>query len=91
MSYALGLRMQVWQRLPPAADVKRLAQDDLAKLLANVGKKGDAAGMYGYSGPTKTAYSHSRTQYAVQGLAAAEAMGLEVPSAVWKQHRGGVG
>ena len=82
--YALGLRMQVWQRLPPAPDVKRQAQDDVAKLLANIGKKGEAAGMYGYFGPTRTSYSHSRSQYAVQGAASAEVMGLEVPSAFWK-------
>ena len=82
--YALGLRMQVWQRLPRAADVKRAAQDDLDKLLADVGRRGEAQGMYGYFGPTKTAYSHSRTQYAVQGAAAAEEMGLEVPSAWWR-------
>ena len=82
--YALGLRMQVWQRLPPAPDVKAAARADLAKILANVGTKGDAAGMFTYYGPTKTAYSHSRTQYAIQGAAAARAMGLEVPDTFWK-------
>jgi hypothetical protein len=82
--YALGLRMQVWQRLPPAADVKAAAIADLDKLLANIGKKGDAEGMYGYYGPTRTSYSHSRSQYAVQGAAAGRAMGLEVPIAFWK-------
>ena len=81
--YALGLRMQVWQRLAPAADVRRLAEADLGKLLADVGTKGDAAGMYSYFGPTKTAYSHSRSQYAAQGVAAAGAMGLDVPPAFW--------
>ena len=82
--YALGLRMQVWQRLPPAPDVRAAARADLAKILANVGTKGDAAGMFTYYGPTKTAYSHSRTQYAIQGAAAARAMGLEVPETFWK-------
>ena len=82
--YALGVRLQVWQRLPPAPDVTAAARADLAKLLANIGKRGDAAGMYGYYGPTKSSYSHSRTQYAVQGVAAARAMGLDVPDAFWK-------
>ena len=59
--YALGLRLLVWQRLPPSADVKRAAKDDLAKLLADVGTRGEAAGMYGYYGPTRSSYSHSRT------------------------------
>ncbi len=82
--YALGLRMQVWQRLPPAADVRAAAKTDLAKILAAIGKKGDAAGMFGYYGLTKSAYSHSRTQYAIQGAAAARVMGLEVPDAFWR-------
>jgi hypothetical protein len=83
--YALGLRMQVWLLLPPTADVRRLAQADLAKLLAMTRSEGSARGMHDYTALGRL-YSHSRTQYAVLGIWAAEQMGLEVPLKYWMEN-----
>ena len=81
--YALGLRMQVWERLPASAAVHQAAVKDAYKLLHGIGMKGDDAGMYGYSVGDKS-YSHSRSQYAVLGMNSAERLGIEVPSTYWK-------
>ncbi len=81
--YALGMRMQVWERLPASPQVMRAAREDATKLLHGVGHDGEYAGMYGYT-ITSRAYSHSRAQYAVLGMSAAEQMGIEVPGDYWK-------
>ncbi len=81
--YALGMRMQVWMRLPASAEVRAAALKDSNKLFKGMGTKGDAKGMYGYL-VNDGGYSHSRSQYGVLGMAAARQMGIEVPDAYWK-------
>jgi hypothetical protein len=84
--YALGLRMQVWLLLPPSQETRKLAQADLAKLLAMTRSQGSARGMHDYTALGGGLYSHSRTQYAVLGIWAAEQMGLEVPLRYWTEN-----
>lgn len=81
--YALGLRMQVWERLPSDPQVQRAAKNDSNKLLHGAEREGEYAGMYGYAIGLK-AYSHSRAQYAVLGMSSAQRMGVEVPADYWK-------
>src|SRR6202042_921364 len=58
---------------------------DSNKLLKGIGVKGEAKGMYSYHvGEGEYAYSHSRSQYGVLGMAAARQMGIDVPDAYWK-------
>ena len=58
---------------------------DAKKLLAMVKTQDSARGMYDYV-PTglKGAYSHSRSQYGVLGLWAADQMRIEIPAAYWQ-------
>jgi hypothetical protein len=80
--YALGLRMQVWARLPASKEVHQAAMIDAMKLVNGIGRKGAAAGMWGYVA-VGGGYSHSRSQYGVLGVAAARQMGIEIPDALW--------
>jgi hypothetical protein len=83
--YALGMRMQVWLRLPASPEVRRCAIKDSNKLLTGIGVRGEAKGMYSYHiGAGEYAYSHSRSQYGVLGMAAAAQMGINVPDSYWK-------
>jgi hypothetical protein len=83
--YALGLRMQVWLLLPPTPEIKKIAQADVAKLIAMTRSEGSARGMSDYTALGHL-YSHSRTQYQVLGLWAGEQMGLEVPLRYWSEN-----
>lgn len=83
--YALGLRMQVWLHLPATPDVLAAAKRDADILLKSMKTEGSAKGMYDYvPRPGTKAYSHSRAQYGVLGVWAAEQMGIEVPTRYWE-------
>jgi hypothetical protein len=87
--YALGLRCLVWSLLPDAPDVRNRLKSDARKLLTMVKEKEGGAGtrgMYDYvDTPKSQEYSHSRSQYAVLGVWAAQQTGVvEVPTSFWK-------
>lgn len=82
-TYALGLRCQVWLMLPQTPEVKQRMAKDVGILLKSMRREGDAAGMYDYVLDTGKAYSHSRAQYAVLGVWAAEKSGQRIPEQYW--------
>jgi hypothetical protein len=86
--YALGNRCQVWLLLPNSPEVHQAMLRDARVLATSFKRVGNARGMYDYT-PSAAAtasksYSHSRSQYAVLGMWAAEQSGIEVPDAYWK-------
>lgn len=86
--YALGLRMQVWLELPRTPDVLAAAKRDADLLLKSLKTQpGSSMGMYDYvfdpTGKSKS-YSHSRSQYGVLGVWAAEQLGIEVSTRYWE-------
>jgi hypothetical protein len=83
--YALGLRCQIWLMLPPTQEVKAAMNRDANILVRGLKRgAGQASGFYDYNaGGSGTAYSHSRAQYGVLGVWAAEQMGLQVPREYW--------
>ena len=84
-TYALGIRCLVWSRLPQSADVKALMKQDAAALRAMMKTQGIAKGFYDYDARgSATAYSLSRSQYAVLGMWAAAQAGVEVPLDYWR-------
>lgn len=85
--YALGLRMQVWLELPRTPDVMQAAKRDADMLLRSLKTEGSSLGMYDYVYQPNTkskSYSHSRSQYGVLGVWAAEQIGVEIPSRYWE-------
>ncbi|HEY7120004.1 MAG TPA: DUF4159 domain-containing protein [Tepidisphaeraceae bacterium] len=87
-TYALAMRMQVWLLLPPTKDVKALANADKVRLLTMTQSRGNARGMHDYTA-LGSSYSHSRSQYAVLAMWAADQMGLEVPNRYWAEAEAG--
>src|SRR5437867_5118830 len=84
-TYALGVRCLVWARLPQTPEVKALIRQDAVALRAMMKTQGIARGFYDYdSRGSATAYSLSRSQYAVLGMWAAAQGGVEVPSDYWR-------
>lgn len=83
-TYALACRMQVWLLLPQNREIQNLAKRDAELLLAATKGQGNAAAMHDYTNSPGNDYSHSRTQYAVLAMWAAEQMGLEVPQKYWE-------
>ncbi|MEA2734139.1 MAG: hypothetical protein QOE14_590, partial [Humisphaera sp.] len=83
--YALGIRCQIWLLLPPTAEVRGAMNRDANVLIRGVKRgAGDASGFYDYiSGGGGTTYSHSRAQYGVLGVWAADQMGMQVPREYW--------
>jgi hypothetical protein len=85
--YALGLRCQVWLHLPQTPDVQAAMRRDAEVLINSVKTEGNARGMYDYvpaRGNGRT-YSHSRAQYGVLGVWAAERSGaVKVPDGYWQ-------
>jgi hypothetical protein len=81
--YALGMRAQVWQFLPPGVEVRTLAKRDFMKLMEIMKKDPRDRGLYGYS-TTDKSYSMSRSQYGVLGTWAVAQLGVEVPQTYWK-------
>ena len=85
-TYALGARCQVWALLPQTPEVKSLMKRDAAALQTMMKTSGNAKGFYDYDakgGPNT--YSLSRSQYAVLGMWAAAASGVEVPTEYWRK------
>jgi hypothetical protein len=84
-TYALGIRCLVWARLPQTPEVKALMKQDAAALRALMKTQGPAKGFYDYDARgSATAYSLSRSQYAVLGMWAAAQNGVEVPTDYWR-------
>jgi hypothetical protein len=84
-TYALGIRCLVWARLPQTPEVKALMRQDAATLRALMKTQGPAKGFYDYDARgSATAYSLSRSQYAVLGMWAAAQNGVEVPADYWR-------
>ena len=83
--YALGLRCQIWLMLAPTPEVRAAMNRDANILVRGIRRgAGEASGFYDYNaGGSGTEYSHSRAQYAVLGVWAAEQMGLTVPREYW--------
>jgi len=83
--YALGLRCQIWLMLPPTQEVRLAMNRDANTLVRGVKRNaGEANGFYDYTaGGGGATYSHSRSQYGVLGVWAAEQMGLNVPREYW--------
>ena len=81
--YALGVRCQVWLKLPQSPDVKAAMAKDAKILRDSIITEGRGKGFYGYN-PGSKYYSHSRAQYAVLGMWAAAQAGVEVSDAYWK-------
>jgi len=83
-TYALGVRNQVWLMLPQTPDVRQAMRQDATVLLRTARTQGNGQGMYDYVLDKGKAYSHSRAQYAVLGVWAAEQSGMEVPDQFWQ-------
>jgi hypothetical protein len=82
--YALGLKMQAWMFMPQTPEIRNIVRDDARKLLTGLQQQGDARGFYDYSATNpRGRYSHSRSQYGVLGVWAAQQMGLEIPTGYW--------
>ena len=80
--YALGMRMQIWSMIPLTPEIRAVASKDAKVLVQSMIRQGEGRGFYNYN-PGGRAYSHSRAQYAVLGLWAAEQMGIDVPIDYW--------
>ena len=83
-TYALGIRAQVLQMLPPTPQTRTVMKRDLQKLLGMMKTQGKARGFYDYV-PQGKSYSLSRAQYGVLGVWAAALAGEEVPSRYWSE------
>jgi hypothetical protein len=86
--YALGLRSQVWQYLPPDPSLHALIERDGRLLLNGVKTYPGGAGMYGYLADANQTdadhpFDHSVSQYGVLGMWSLQEMGLEVPDKYW--------
>jgi len=84
--YALGLRCQVWMLMPQTPAIRTALMKDVNILKTGMKTEGLSRGMYDYV-PGKAggkSYSHSRSQYAVQGFWAAQTAGAELPDSLWK-------
>src|SRR3954466_11617383 len=86
-TYAVSLRAQVWQYLPPTKAVRDAAQRDAGMLLSGRKAKGDAQGMWAYfvSDGAHPRYDHSTSQMALLGVWACNEAGREVPVFFWKE------
>jgi Domain of unknown function (DUF4159) len=85
--YAISLRAQVWNCLPPSASLHAAIQRDGKLLLNAMRTQGEGAGMYGYLADAPPdpnhLYDHSVSLYAVLGMWALQEAGLEVPDQYW--------
>jgi hypothetical protein len=87
-TYASSLRAQVWLLLPRSDETRNLMRRDLHILLAAVKDFRTSKGMYDYRlyTPSRSEeYSHSRSQYGVLGVWAAEQFGgIEIKLDYWQ-------
>ncbi|MCC7349234.1 MAG: DUF4159 domain-containing protein [Phycisphaerales bacterium] len=82
--YALGLRAQVWNLLPPNPDIRQAAFGDGRLIFASTKKKDGSRGFYDYLPNPGSRYDHSASQYGVLGMWAAAQAGYEVPLEYWR-------
>ena len=85
-NYALGVRAQVWNQLPPEPWLRKVEQADLDRLVSGMHTRpGESAGFYGYLTASKPdEYDHSVSQFGVLGTWALEQAGCEVPGNYWR-------
>jgi hypothetical protein len=86
-TYALGVRLQVWNSMPAALRKQTLefAKRDRDQLLLKNKRTDDRTRPFFRYLPDETDSDHSASQFAVLGLWAAEQCGAEVPTAFWKE------
>jgi hypothetical protein len=87
-TYALGLRAQLYNFLPPSKQVRLEAVEDVARFENSIVKTGPAEGLWEYLLDNKRDMSrqdHSVSQYGVLGAWACERSGAEVPTAFWQE------
>lgn len=85
--YALGMRSQVWQFLPPDRDIAQCAQRDRQLLLDGMLQAPENMGLYDYLTPAKPEnkrVDHSVSQYGVLGAWALEQLGANIPPNYWQ-------
>jgi hypothetical protein len=93
-TYVLGLRAQVWSKLPHK-DGRRLLAKDARQLIDSICRpkappvslrRNPSYGSYGYGSPGKITGGgdHSNTQFGILGVWAAASRNLEVPSWYWQ-------
>src|SRR4051794_36237519 len=86
-TYALSLRCQVWNLLPPSEQVRSALKKDAQKLLFTIGKERTerVRGFYSYQYNNQSNADPSCSQYGALGLWAATQAGFEAPAAYWEQ------
>ncbi len=85
-NYALAMRCQVWQALPPSTEIRNLARRDAQAMMASAKSRDEARGFYHYyRDPSSNDYDHSVSQYVVLGMWACDQSGYEVPTAFWHE------
>jgi len=83
-TYAVGVRAQVWPYLRQSPELHEAEQIDARVLLASVGTKGEANGLWYYSPPNTGSYDHSVSQFGILGLWALDRKGIEIPLSLWQ-------
>jgi hypothetical protein len=85
-TYAMGMRLQVWNSMPLTAALKQNLKRDATLLMSALKLDGgERMGMYHYAlDPTKLDYDHSASNYGVLGMWAAGQQNLEVPTKFWE-------
>ena len=85
-TYALGLRAQLYNFLPPTKQTRLEAEQDVTRFKDALIKKGVAEGLWDYLLKTDRDYrqDHSVSQYGVLGAWACERAGAEVPTPFWQ-------
>ena len=85
-TYALGMRAQVWNLIPPEPWVRQAELADLKLLQQGLHTaKGRPLGMYGYlTTSVSDDYDHSVSQFGVLGMWSLSQAGVEVPTAYWR-------
>src|SRR4051812_11604867 len=86
-TYAISLRCQVWNLLPPSNEVRAALRKDAQKLLFTIsqGRTAGVRGFYSYEYNNQSNADPSSSQYGALGLWAASQAGFEVPDAYWEQ------
>lgn len=90
-AYAIGMRLQVWLRLPQTPEIKQHMQADATRLVKSMIREGAATGLWDYTSGAPSVkpgaagvIDHSVAQYGVLGLWAAVQGGAQVPPETWR-------
>ncbi len=82
--YALGVRAQIWGKIPVDADVRQGISRDAAQLFKGIKTTGQVRGLYDYMvTSTDARIDHSVSQYGVLGLWALAEAGFEMKRELW--------